>query len=120
VNPDPPALDPRVLEQLRDLERSGSPGLVAQLASLFLKQTQEQAGVLRTCLTSKDDAGLARSAHLLKGSSGSVGAIPMMEICRQLEAAAKAKSWAEAEALLGRWEAEFVRVRPALEAEGTV
>jgi HPt (histidine-containing phosphotransfer) domain-containing protein len=118
VNPDPPALDPKVLEQLRELERAGTAGFVAQLASLFLKQTQEQAGVLRACLASKDDAGLARSAHLLKGSSGSVGATALMEISRELEAAAKSKSWAEAEALIGRWEAEFIRVRVALQREG--
>ena len=110
-------LDRATIEQLRDLERSGSPGFLAELADLFVKQTGEQLEAFRRHVVAKDSAGLSRAAHTLKGSCGSLGAFPMMELCRGLETAARASAWADAEAIRARIEREFVRVRGALEME---
>lgn len=110
-------LDRATLDQLRDLERSGSPGFVAQLAELFVKQAAEQIEIMRRAVAGRDASGLARSAHTLKGSCGSLGALPMMELCRKLEVAARATAWADADPLPAQIEREFVRVRGALEIE---
>ncbi|HYE98217.1 MAG TPA: Hpt domain-containing protein [Planctomycetota bacterium] len=113
----PMPLDPATLAQLRELERSGSPGFVSELADLFIRQADEQLAIFRRCGAVRDAAGLARAAHTLKGSCGSIGALPMMELCRQLEVAARATGWAEVEPLTGQIEREFARVRGALERE---
>lgn len=117
---DAPALDPKVIEQLREMERSGSPGFLKELGGLFAKQGEEQMGVLAACLRSRDDGGLCRSAHLMKGSSGSLGAMRLMGLCKELEEAARGRSWDAADGLVGRVTAEFARVREALRAEGAL
>jgi HPt (histidine-containing phosphotransfer) domain-containing protein len=113
---DPPAIDAKAFEQIRELEQSGSPGFVAELAAVFLRQGEEQLAILRGCRRSGDDPGLIRSAHLLKGSSGGIGALPMMQICRTLEEAARGEDWHAVGPLLDRLEREFARVREALRA----
>ncbi len=112
-----PILDPKVLGELRALEEGGSPGLLAELIDLFLKQGAKQLGEMREALTSKDGAGLGRLAHTMKGSAGSLGAARLSGLCRELEAAIRAKSWPEVGARVGESEAEFARVRAALEEE---
>jgi HPt (histidine-containing phosphotransfer) domain-containing protein len=109
-----------VIEQLREMERSGSPGFLAELGTLFVKQGEEQMAVLAARLRSRDEDGLCRSAHLMKGSSGSIGAMLLMGLCRELEEAARGKSWSGAEGLVARVTAEFARVREALRAEGAL
>lgn len=116
----PAPLDPTTVAQLRELERSGSPGFFGELADLFVRQTDEQLRVLRRCGEGRDGPGLTRAAHTLKGSCGSIGALPMMELCRRLEAVARASGWGEVVPLVGQIEREFVRVRGALEAEKNV
>ena len=108
-------LDRTTLEQLRDLERSGSPGFFSELADLFVRQAAEQLDSFRRSVAAQDAAGLARSAHTLKGSCGSIGAFAMMELCKRLEVAARASAWPEAGPLVDGLQKEFVRVRGALE-----
>jgi HPt (histidine-containing phosphotransfer) domain-containing protein len=118
VSSDEPVLDPKAIEQLRELERSGSPGFIAELAALFIKQGQEQMEVLGVSAGARDGAGLVRSAHLMKGSCGGIGAMRMMLLCRELEEAARAQEWPRVNSLVERVLAEFSRVREALLAEG--
>jgi HPt (histidine-containing phosphotransfer) domain-containing protein len=100
--------------QLKELE-AGSPGFLKDLIGQFLEQAIRQLDLIRTLVGTKDGEGLFRAAHLLKGSAGSMGALPLMELLRGLEAAGHAQTWPEAESLLPRVQAEFVRVKAALE-----
>lgn len=109
-------LDAATLDQLRELERSGSPGLLAQLVELFVRQADDQLRTFRSSAAARDAAGLARAAHTLKGSCGSLGALAMMELCRRLESAARAAQWADVDPLTGQIEQEFGRVKSALES----
>ena len=99
--------------QLKELE-SGSPGFLQDLVKQFVEQAVKQLALIRDFVRARDGDGLYRAAHLLKGSAGSLGALPMMELLRGLESAGSARSWAQAEDLLPRIDAEFGRVRTAL------
>lgn len=101
--------------QLKELE-AGAPGFLKDLIRQFLEQAVQQLALVRDFLRSRDGEGLYRTAHLLKGSAGSLGALPLMELLRGLEAAGGARAWPDAEGLLPRIDAEFVRVRAALES----
>ena len=100
--------------QLKELE-AGSPGFLKDLVGQFLEQAVRQLALIQTLVQSKDGEGLFRAAHLLKGSAGSMGALPLMELLRDLEASGQSSSWAVAEPLLPRIEREFDRVKAALE-----
>ena len=100
--------------QLKELE-AGSPGFLKDLIGQFLEQAVRQLALVQELLRTKDGDGLFRAAHLLKGSAGSLGALPLMELLRKLEAAGHDGSWADANAVFPLIEAEFARVKAALE-----
>ncbi|HEX7897469.1 MAG TPA: Hpt domain-containing protein [Planctomycetota bacterium] len=110
----PPALDAEMFGQLKELE-AGSPGFLADLVKQFLDQATRQFELVRTLLQTKDGEGVFRAAHLLKGSAGSMGALPLMDLLRELEAAGQKRAFADAEALMPRLDREFARVQRALE-----
>ena len=108
-------LDPELFGQLKELE-IGAPGFLKDLISQFLEQAERQIALLRELAASRDGEGVHRAAHLLKGSSGSIGALALMELLRGLETAGQKRAWADAEALLPRVDVEFARVKAALTA----
>lgn len=111
----PPALDAAMFGQLKELE-AGSPGFLKDLIRQFLEQAVKQLAIIRDLARAKDGDGLYRAAHLLKGSSGSLGALVLMDLLKRVEASGKSGAWPEVEGLLPRVDAEFARVKTALEA----
>lgn len=112
----PSPLDPELFGQLKELE-SGSPGFLKDLIAQFLDQAAKQIAILRELTAARDGEGVHRSAHLLKGSAGSIGALGLMELLRGLESAGQKRAWSEAEGLLPRVDVEFDRVKAALAAQ---
>lgn len=112
-----PPLDAHVIGELRALQDGGSPGLLAELIDLFLKQGEEKLAELRQALGSRNSAVLGRIAHTLKGSAGSLGAMHLSGLCRALETALRGDAWPETELRVSEVEAEFARVRTALGEE---
>lgn len=110
-----PALDPGMFGQLKELE-AGAPGFLKDLIQQFLDQAVKQLALIRDLVRAKDGEGLYRAAHLLKGSAGSLGALALMDLLKALEAAGGARAWADAEGLLPGIDAEFARVKTALES----
>ena len=107
-------LDPGVLAGLREL---GDPGLLPELAEMFLDDASSRVAVLREAVEGGDARSVERIAHTLKGSSGNMGAKRMAAICEELQNAGASGDLARAPEQFGRLEEEFGRVRPALEAE---
>ena len=110
-----PTLDPRLFDQLKELE-TGAPGFLKDLVSQFLNQAVGQIAVLHETTRAKDGEGLRLAAHRFKGAAGALAALALMELVAELEKAGSARSWTAAEELLPRVDAEFVRVKAALEA----
>ncbi|MGI8910065.1 MAG: response regulator [Rubrobacteraceae bacterium] len=109
-------LDPGAIENLRDL---GGPEMLAELTEMFVDNSGSEIHALKEAARRGDARFVEQTAHGLKGSSGSMGATGMEKICTELElqSAGASGDLTHVSGLIEGLEAEFGRVRPALEAE---
>jgi two-component system, sensor histidine kinase and response regulator len=107
-------LDQSVLAGLREL---GDQGFLADLCELFLADVPPQLEALREAIKGGDAPSVERVAHTLKGSCGNMGALRIATICAELQDMGHSGELERAPVLGERLEAEFGRVRKALEAE---
>ena len=85
----PDALDRGALDDLLAMS-GGEPSLFAELLDAFVADAEQYAGELEAAIESGDPAALVRPAHSLKSNAMTVGATRLAELCRALEADAKA------------------------------
>lgn len=113
-----PAESPVDLAKLRaTLTDLGAPAVFREMLTVFLHDTPERLAALRHAVTVGDARAVRFAAHTLKGTCGYLGAEGLVRICRELEALASAGPVAPDLPLLAELEAEFRRVRAALERE---
>jgi HPt (histidine-containing phosphotransfer) domain-containing protein len=110
-------LDPEVIQELRSLQAAGNSGFLKDLIDLFLSHGAETFAELREALSREDAADLLRLTHTLRGSSGCLGATFLSGLFGAWEDEIRAGAWKPSPARIREIEAEFVRVRAALEAE---
>ena len=79
------ALDPAVVEQLQALSRASGNGLLDRLQASFARDTPARLAALRAAVASGDVAAVAFNAHTIKGSAANLGAVHVVEICKQIE-----------------------------------
>ncbi|MDQ3184893.1 MAG: response regulator [Pseudomonadota bacterium] len=105
------ALNAEVVARLRVLAKDTEPALMSQIFTTFLNEGAERINVLRNALDAGDSELLGKTAHALRGASGSVGAGHLADIAQQLEALGKTHNVNGAAALIKQVEAEFERVK---------
>ena len=110
------AIDVTVLESLESAQADGEPDLIVELIDLFLKDAPRRLANMSTFLEDGDLHSLSREAHCLKGSSATLGAPVMTEICQAVEDIVRDRPW-EIARPLSDLHHEFVRVLEALSAE---
>ncbi len=110
-------VDRVALAALRGLGGAGDRDTFGTLVGLYLKDTPGHLAALRRAVQEGNAGELKRAAHTLKGSSGSLGARGMQELCMRAEALAETGEVAAAGELADALEEEFARVRSVLEAE---
>jgi len=114
--PEGEPVDRRVLE---DLEELGGTELVEELIETFLDDAPSRLEALRGAVQGGEAPAVRRLAHALGGSCGSMGTVEMTRLSGTLEKAGASGDLSLARELLERLEAEFGRVRTALETERT-
>ncbi|WP_299183396.1 response regulator [uncultured Neptuniibacter sp.] len=92
-------IDTDVLEEIKSLQTEGQPSLLHKILSLFINSADEVRNDLQQALSDKDCEAVSQIAHSLKSSSANVGAIPLSELCYQLEMAGKNRNIDEVERL---------------------
>ncbi len=112
-----PAINAKVIADLRALEAGGTPGLLRELIDLFLKEADKHLATLRSALSGRDGHQFERAAHTLKGSSGNLGAQSMSRLCGELQMIGRAADWDRAARGLADLEIEYRGVKSELEAE---
>jgi HPt (histidine-containing phosphotransfer) domain-containing protein len=113
-----PPRDPIDVRRLRDsLTEAGVPAVFRELVTVFLHETPERLATLRQAVVSGDRRTMKFVAHTLKGTSGYLGARGLSQICLELEGVSATPSPGVGLPLLDALEAEFGRVRAALERE---
>jgi HPt (histidine-containing phosphotransfer) domain-containing protein len=112
-----PALDPRVLSDLSELDQGGSDRLIDELGGLFVSTVQVRIREMENALEVKDFERIRKEAHQLKSSGGNLGATVFSRLCERLE---EFEDWASplpASRLLVEIQKEYVRVCQALAGE---
>jgi HPt (histidine-containing phosphotransfer) domain-containing protein len=110
-----PTIDMRTISQLAEGDETGDQ-FVAEIIDVFLADLGERVRTIGLQMSRNDRAGVAATAHAIKGSCGHFGAARLMELCRDLEDRARRESGGEIEIAIFTMVAETERVLAALEA----
>ncbi|MCA9659130.1 MAG: PAS domain S-box protein [Myxococcales bacterium] len=112
----PLVLDPMILEQLRVLVEDDEEGLVGTLLAPFVASARNSLAAIEGALAAGDSDALARIAHKLKGSSGTLGALEIEAICNDLMDRERVRPRGEVLAGVERLRAAIERVDVAVQA----
>ncbi|HJT51485.1 MAG TPA: PAS domain S-box protein [Nitrosospira sp.] len=99
-------LDVHILEQLV----GDDPAVISEFLRDFRVSSQKTAADLRAACEAGNAEKVGDIAHKLKSSSRSVGALPLGELCAQMEQAGRAGDVQKLNELLPRFEAELAAV----------
>ena len=83
------ALDPAALDRLRELA-GGDEDFVRELLTTYLEDAVGQLARMRAAAEAGDQPALMMASHSLKSNSANVGAFHLADLCRALEADARA------------------------------
>ena len=78
-------LDQKKLDQIRHWKGKPNPELFQKVIRLFLGQMSSLSKALLEAADKGELNDVVEIAHTLKSSSGTVGAMVLMELCRQIE-----------------------------------
>jgi histidine phosphotransfer protein HptB len=106
-------LDPNAMARLLEIT-GGDAAFVDELIDTFLEDATVQLDALRAAGAVSDVAAIVRPAHSLKSNSDNVGATVLADLCRSLEADARAGHVPDMAERIAAIETEFVAVRAAL------
>jgi HPt (histidine-containing phosphotransfer) domain-containing protein len=106
-----PALDTTILAALQELSESTGPDFLSQLIADFVQDTTASLEALQAAVHAGNAETLAQVAHSLKGSSASIGALGMADLCATLQALGRRGAVTEAAPLVEQLVGEFSRVR---------
>src|SRR5579862_802047 len=110
-----PAIDMSAIMELADNDDAGEQ-FVAEIIKVFLNDLSERVLTIGSQMKQSDRAGVATTAHAIKGSCGHFGAVRLVELSRDLEDQAKRQPPEDIEVAVLAMVAETERVRTALEA----
>ena len=110
-------IDPRALNDIRSLEQNGIPGLLAKAIKMYLEHSATLVRELEAAVQSGDADDQFRTAHSLKSSSASMGAIQLAAMCASLEAMGRQGETGDAPHLLEQMLPLYSAVCDALRAD---
>jgi PAS domain S-box-containing protein len=86
-------IDKNTLENLIAIEKAGEPNFVLETLDLYFQQTDISLIEIKAQIQNRDFESLIRKAHLVRGSSGSIGFMEIFRLCGNLEQSAISQSW---------------------------
>jgi CheY-like chemotaxis protein len=110
-------LDRGTLEALRALPVRGSQTMLSRVAATYLSDSERLLDAIERAVAAGQAADLARAAHAWRSSNGNVGALGLMNLCRELESCARAGDLSSAQALLTQLRNGYARVGEELRGE---
>jgi len=91
----PASLDPTVLAHIRNLNPPAYPALLEELVGAYLRSSAEAIATLQAALAGDDRDVLGKTAHSLKSGSDNLGAVHLVELCKELELIGRGQSDAD-------------------------
>jgi len=113
----PVTLDTDVLDNLCKLSKRSKPVVLRKLVDNFLTNSPKLLAEMRSAVENEQVSTLQRVAHTLKSSSASYGALYLADLCRILEASARAGDAPIGIQQVEQIEAEYDNVKRALELQ---
>ncbi len=110
-----PAIDMSAITLLADNDDLGDQ-FIAEIIKVFLADLSERVLNIRLQMKQGDRAGIAATAHAIRGSCGHFGAVRLVELSRELEDQAWREPAGDIEVAIFTMVEETERVRAALEA----
>ena len=110
------AVDPNTLDSLRE-QLGGQEEVLQRVLGLYLGELPGRMDAIRQALEQQDARALRDAAHSLRGSSVTLGANLVAQICEQLELDAEAGKLSSAPGLLERLEPAAASTEAAFRAE---
>ena|SRR5579863_3252194 len=110
-----PVIDMSAIMQLADNDDM-SDQFVSEIIKVFLTDLGERVSRIGMQMSQNDRAGVAATAHAIKGSCGHFGAAGLIELSRNLEDRARRDPKGDLQPAIDSMIAETQRVRAALEA----
>jgi len=111
------ALDQKILENIRGLQKDGEPSLMDKIITIYLQTTPKLLQDLREAVAASDAQAMRKAAHSLKSSSANVGAMKLSDIFKDVEVIGRTGSIQGAAALLKEIESEYQQVEKSLMLE---
>jgi CheY-like chemotaxis protein len=108
-------IDDEVIAELARLDEPGAPSMLRGLLGDFLGEIPATVGAIKQHLQDADCAALGRRAHKLAGTSASLGASGVAELCRRIEQQVAAGDLQPMPALIDELEIRVARTRSALQ-----
>lgn len=112
----PPIIDAKVLMQLADPTHGGDPTFAAEIVGIFLDETPGRLDAMHAAVARGDAEALARTAHALTSSAGSLGLPRMRALCIDVEVSCRRGAFDVAVLLVPRLSAAFAQSGDALRA----
>ncbi len=109
-------LDQKSLDKIKSLGPNG-PKMLSAVISIYLNDSPVLIERLSESLNAGDADGVAQAAHALKSASANLGAMPLAEMCRQVEDIARANSVQGCNSLISRIRLEYGKAEEALRGE---
>lgn len=113
----PASLDAQALQIIRDMAGEGAEEVLAQAIEAYLEDAPKLLQAIAGAIALKDAQTLHRSAHTFKSSSAMLGATYLGNLCKELEAIGRAGTIQNCELKLSQLEAEYEKVKAALQIE---
>ncbi|MEH2119656.1 MAG: Hpt domain-containing protein [Nostoc sp.] len=95
----------------------GDPVAFAELIECYLTETRRLMQHISTAITNEDAQTIWKTAHQLKSSSASVGAIALVQLCKLLEAQGRSSKLENSLELFSQLYQEYEQVKTALQKE---
>lgn len=111
--PEPKPVDAELLARLRDVLGEN----LAHVLELFLEDTPDYLARLSAAAQASDPETLRQVAHTLKGIAGSLGAVQLAAVARELEQQASVGTLAESDHLVQQLKAEYDQVQAIFNEE---
>jgi len=112
-----PTIDPTVLQELKEMMGEESPEFLTEVIDSYLEDAPHLLQAIHTAVAQADATRLEQAAHTLKSSSATLGAIPLSELSKELEAMGRAGTVEGGVERASQLEAEYQRVKAALQLE---
>jgi PAS domain S-box-containing protein len=108
-------IDDSVLNELARLDEPGTPSMLRGLLGDYLGEMPATVSAIKQHCREADGPALARRAHKLAGTSASLGASGVADLCRRIEQQAAAGELQALPALVDELEIRVARTRAALQ-----